>query len=110
MLPPVTLDAAPRTARRSDSNRLEPADRPAHDWYRFILSYPPHLVRQYLDRFGLEVGASVLDPFCGTGTRAVRGASIYCVDDSLRLAFRSGNTPGSRGDYTGFRLVARIAP
>ena len=71
MLPPVTLDATPRPAPRSDSNRLEPADRPAHDWYRFILSYPPHLVRQYLDRFGLEVGASVLDPFCGTGTTVV---------------------------------------
>ena len=71
MLPPVTLAAAPRVARYSDSNRLEPADRPAHDWYRFILSYPPHLVRQYVERFGIEAGANVLDPFCGTGTTVV---------------------------------------
>ena len=44
---------------------------PAHDWYRFILSYPPHLVRQYVEQFGLRAGASVLDPFCGTGTTVV---------------------------------------
>lgn len=34
--------------RNGESNRLEPADRPAHDWYRFVLSYPPHLVRDYV--------------------------------------------------------------
>ena len=44
---------------------------PAHDWYRFILSYPPHLVRQYVEQFGLKAGANVLDPFCGTGTTVV---------------------------------------
>jgi DNA modification methylase len=63
----ITSSPAPR----SDSNRLELADRPAHDWYRFILSYPPHLVRQYIERFGLGDNASVLDPFCGTGTTIV---------------------------------------
>lgn len=54
-----------------DSNKLAAADRPAHDWYRFVLSYPPHLVRHYVERFGLLHGASVLDPFCGTGTTVV---------------------------------------
>lgn len=52
-------------------NRLALADAAAHDWYRFVLSYPPHLVRHYLDRFGLGAGATVLDPFCGTGTTIV---------------------------------------
>ena len=52
-------------------NRLALADAAAHDWYRFVLSYPPHLVRHYLDRFGLGGGATVLDPFCGTGTTIV---------------------------------------
>src|SRR5437867_2575008 len=52
----------------SDLNKLQPEDRPAHAWYRFVLSFPPHLVRSYLDRFRLAPGQTVLDPFCGTGT------------------------------------------
>ena len=42
-----------------------------HDWYRFILSYPPHLVREYLQRFQVDESQRVLDPFCGTGTTLV---------------------------------------
>lgn len=60
-----------RTSARADSNRLEPADRAAHDWYRFVLSFPPHLVRQYLERFDLSEDSTILDPFCGTGTTLV---------------------------------------
>ncbi|MGH2560704.1 MAG: DNA methyltransferase [Thermomicrobiales bacterium] len=52
-------------------NRLAEADSAAHDWYRFVLSYPAHLVRHYLDRFGIDAGSTVLDPFCGTGTTLV---------------------------------------
>jgi hypothetical protein len=55
----------------ADANRLHHEDRAVHDWYRFILSFPPHLVRQYLDHFQLGAGAVVLDPFCGTGTTVV---------------------------------------
>ena len=44
---------------------------PLHDWYRFVLSYPPHLVRQYIDRFGLRGRDLLCDPFCGTGTTLV---------------------------------------
>jgi len=69
---PVALKSATsKSSTRLDSNRLEPADRAAHDWYRFVLSFPPHLVRQYLERFDLAEDASVLDPFCGTGTTVV---------------------------------------
>jgi DNA modification methylase len=58
-----------RSARTNgDANKLQPEDRPAHSWYRFVLSFPPHLVREYLDRFQLVRGQTVLDPFCGTGT------------------------------------------
>lgn len=57
--------------RRADANRLAPEDRPAHDWYRFVLSYPPHLVREYAERFNLGKKSCVLDPFCGTGTTLV---------------------------------------
>lgn len=52
-------------------NALLPSDAAAHDWYRFVLSFPPHLVREYVDRFGLTGSDTVLDPFCGTGTTLV---------------------------------------
>jgi DNA modification methylase len=57
--------------RATESNQLRHDDRAFHDWYRFVLSYPPHLVQQYLDKFELGEGALVLDPFCGTGTSLV---------------------------------------
>jgi DNA methylase len=61
------------TRRRlnGEANKLSQQDKPAHDWYRFILSFPPHLVVDYLDRFGVGPEHTVLDPFCGTGTTVV---------------------------------------
>src|SRR5579871_5377310 len=56
---------------QADANKLSSEDRPAHDWYRFVLSFPPHLVRTYLDNFEIRRGHRVLDPFCGTGTTLV---------------------------------------
>jgi len=58
-----------RTAE--ENNRLYPMDRAIHDWYRFVLSFPAHLVRDYIQRFRLRSGDTVLDPFCGTGTTLV---------------------------------------
>ena len=52
-------------------NRLQQCDRTFHDWYRFILSFPPHLVRTYIAKFGLTADSTLLDPFCGTGTTIV---------------------------------------
>lgn len=54
-----------------ENNKLRIEDTAAHDWYRFVLSFPPHLVRIYLERFGLGSEDTVLDPFCGTGTTLV---------------------------------------
>jgi SAM-dependent methyltransferase len=54
-----------------EANKLYVEDRPVHEWYRFVLSFPPHLVRDYLERFGIRPGQRVLDPFCGTGTTLV---------------------------------------
>lgn len=69
---PAALRSSPATARRrGDSNRLEVGDRAAHEWYRFVLSFPPHLVRDYIEKFELGPDACVLDPFCGTGTTVV---------------------------------------
>ncbi len=59
------------TVNGAEINRLAPDDRAVHDWYRFILSYPPHLVREYLQRFQMDASQRVLDPFCGTGTTLV---------------------------------------
>ena len=76
-----------------DINKLYPQDRAAHDWYRFVLSYPPHLVHQYLQRFGLSHGHTVLDPFCGTGTTLVEckkaGAPSLGVEVNLMAHFAS---------------------
>lgn len=52
-------------------NKLSAEDRSVHAWYRFVLSYPPHLVRTYFEDFRLDSGSVVMDPFCGTGTTLV---------------------------------------
>ena len=52
-------------------NRLHKEDMPIHEWYRFVLSFPPHLVRHYIEKFNLSKHHWVLDPFCGTGTTLV---------------------------------------
>ena len=69
----MTTAAATRARARSapELNRLRPEDRAVHDWYRFVLSFPSHLVRDYLERFGVDSTRRVLDPFCGTGTTLV---------------------------------------
>ncbi|MCI0553636.1 MAG: site-specific DNA-methyltransferase [Anaerolineae bacterium] len=53
------------------ANKLSLQDRAFHDWYRFVLSFPPHLVREYITKFELSQNSVVLDPFCGTGTTLV---------------------------------------
>ena len=61
---------------RLASNLLLPGDSPAHDWYRFVLSFPPHLVRKYIDQFEIDRNCCVLDPFCGTGTTLVEAKKL----------------------------------
>jgi hypothetical protein len=63
--------AKPRHGAAGELNKLFPIDRPVHEWYRFVLSFPPHLVRDYIRQFGLDSSRCVLDPFCGTGTTLV---------------------------------------
>lgn len=53
------------------NNALQKEDLAVHGWYRFVLSFPPHLVRQYLTAFKLGSDDLLLDPFCGTGTTLV---------------------------------------
>src|SRR5271155_4944839 len=85
--------AAPSRKLSSEDNRMRPEDRAAHDWYRFVLSFPPHLVRTYLDRFAIAPGQRVLDPFCGTGTTLVEckklGLASVGVERNPMAAFAS---------------------
>ena len=68
--------ATTRNAISWDANKVAETDRAAHDWFRFVLSFPPHLVRDYLDRFGIDGDRRVLDPFCGTGTTLVEAKKL----------------------------------
>jgi hypothetical protein len=65
----ATLFELPRS--NGEANKVSREDFPVHDWYRFVLSFPPHLVRKYLSQFGLGPESTILDPFCGTGTAIV---------------------------------------
>jgi hypothetical protein len=62
----------PTVAEYVTKNRLQPEDEAVHGWYRFVLGYPPHLVREYLEVLEADPGRDwVLDPFCGTATTPV---------------------------------------
>jgi len=65
----MTVSSISTNPEDLSNNKLQPGDRAFHDWYRFVLSYPPHLVRHYFNQFGLTETATVLDPFCGTGQK-----------------------------------------
>lgn len=57
-------------------NRLFVEDRAVHDWYRFVLSFPAHIVRDYLRRWDVAPHQCVLDPFSGTGTSLVEAKKL----------------------------------
>jgi hypothetical protein len=62
-----------------------------HDWYRIILGYSDHLVSQLIDRFNVQKGDWVLDPFCGSGTTLVeclkRGINAVGIDANPSSCF-----------------------
>ncbi len=86
-----------KTAKREingrAANKLAPGDRAFHDWYRFVLSFPPHLVSSYIEDFGLDERHLILDPFCGTGTTIVesrlRGIQAIGVEANIFAHFAS---------------------
>ena len=80
-------------------NKLSQSDRAFHDWYRFVLSYPPHLVRQYLNEFELRENDLVLDPFCGTGTTVVE-AKLFGIPSVGLEANRFAAFAGSVKSYS----------
>src|SRR5438552_18111232 len=107
----------PRTANgisRSETNRVQPEDRPIHEWYRFVLSFPPHLVRALLERFELTKKKLVLDPFCGTGTTLVeckkRGIPSVGIEANPLAHFASSVKLDWRPDPDGLLAYAlRVA-
>ena len=80
---------------QSERNKLYVEDRAIHEWYRFVLAFPPHLVRDYLERFGADEHHYVLDPFCGTGTVLVEckklGVPSVGVEANPIVVFSSSN-------------------
>lgn len=60
----------------TELNRLYIEDTAVHEWYRFVLSYPAHLVRDYIEKFHLTPTSVVLDPFSGTGTTLVEAKKL----------------------------------
>lgn len=90
---PQVIAPAPaaQVHRNGTANRLESQDRAFHDWYRFVLAFPPHLVRQYFEKFGLSENSVVLDPFCGTGTTLIEaklsGMRSYGIEANPFAAF-----------------------
>ncbi|MCC7206011.1 MAG: DNA methyltransferase [Anaerolineae bacterium] len=85
-----------------EANKLAVGDRAFHDWYRFVLSFPPHLVARYLDRFGAQPGMIVLDPFAGTGTTLVeakkRGLASVGVEANPMAHFAAATKTDWRVD------------
>ncbi|HZY70191.1 MAG TPA: DNA methyltransferase [Thermoplasmata archaeon] len=49
----------------------ENTDLPVHRWWPYVQGYSAEFVRGLLDESALPPGASVLDPFCGSGTTLV---------------------------------------
>jgi hypothetical protein len=77
-LPTTDRDTLPRPSGQNgfdkadrEDNKLKLTDRTAHQWYRFVLSYPPHLVRDsaILILAGLQSLVSTLQGAIAADTR-----------------------------------------
>ncbi len=95
----------------SAMNKINPEDRSIHGWYRFVLSFPPHLVDGYMERFKMNRGKWLLDPFCGTGTTLVqakkRGVPSVGVEANPMASFASRVKVDWRPDPDGLKNHAR---
>lgn len=54
---------------RSDLQQL--TEGAFHRWYSSVLGFPDHLVGQLLTKLNIGSNATILDPFCGTGTTLI---------------------------------------
>jgi hypothetical protein len=80
-------------ALKSNHTIQQLEDARVHDWYRFVLAYPDHLVTEVVGQFGVKKGQTVLDPFAGTGTTLVEckklGIDSVGIDANPMAAFAS---------------------
>ena len=83
-----------------ERNQLLARDRPVHDWYRFVLSFPPHLVRDYVERFGLDGGAAILDPFCGAATTLVEARKLGIASTGVEALPMSAFAAATKVDWS----------
>lgn len=92
-------------------NKLRVEDSSIHDWYRFVLSFPPHLVQQYLETFCVDQTSFVLDPFCGTGTTNVEckkhGVSSWGIEANPLTHFVSKTKCAWANDTFNFLNTAK---
>ena len=80
------VDSKHGSASPRENNRTRIEDRAAHEWYRFVLSFPPHLVRDYVRKFSLNEASCVLDPFCGTGTTVVECKKLWTASGRIEAS------------------------
>jgi len=89
----LAVDSLEMETEPRENNKLRLDDHAAHQWYRFILSFPPHLVRNYAGKFNLDSRHRVLDPFCGTGTTVVEceklGIATFGLESNPIACFAS---------------------
>ena len=76
MDPQAAASVAGSSRQPADPNRIRPEDAAARHWFRFVLAYPPHMVRHCPDRLDIKAGASVLGPFAGTGTTSAESEKL----------------------------------
>ena len=67
------------TIKNSKRNLTLNEDLPFHNWYNFVLGYPPHLVQHFINKFNITGSHIVLDPFSGTGT-----TPIECMKNGIK--------------------------
>lgn len=91
-------------------NRPYEEDLPIHEWYRFVLSFPPHLVRNYVEKLSIQNDQLVLDPFCGTGTTLVEtkklGISSVGIEANPVVHFAASVKTDWEIDPSGLRAYA----
>ncbi len=88
----VVLTGKPKLSKFIQPKQ-ELSDPTVHDWYRFVLAFPDHLVRGICEQFQINPGETVLDPFCGTGTTLVEckklGINAIGIDANPSSVFAS---------------------
>lgn len=80
-----------------------------HDWYLMPESYSDPLIVEAIQRFGVDVGDNILDPFSGTGTTVVtavqNGVNGIGLEVNPFLCFASGVKLSWEVNLSDFRVA-----